>query len=144
MSNSLFVSDNETNISAAWPFNISITTTSQTSPLTQTTVEIFNSTNQLILLGERFRIWDNEASSLQMIIPDIAHAKTGYTGSAWPSVYNVAKWSFDVMKDEELWVLDHGMGHGAWIVSPMVGYDEEKWKIWWWNGELIQELERVD
>jgi hypothetical protein len=54
-------------------------------------VEIFNITNQLILLGEKYQMWDNEASSMQMIIPDIQHAKTGYPGSAWPSIYNVTR-----------------------------------------------------
>jgi len=60
-------------------------------------------------------MWDNEASRMQLIIPDIAHSKTGYAGSALPSVYNVAKWNFDIVRDEGIWVLGHGMGHGEWV-----------------------------
>jgi hypothetical protein len=79
---------------------------------------------------------------MQLLIPDIEHAETGYPGSAWPSAYNVAKWSFGVERNGGegerggMWVLEHGMGHGEWVVAPIVGYDEEKWRIYWWNGEF--------
>ena len=23
------------------------------------------------------------------------------------------------------------VGHGEWVVGPMVRYDEEKWRVWW-------------
>jgi hypothetical protein len=100
-------------------------------------VEITNTTNQLILLGEKYQMWDNEASSMQMIIPDTQHAKTGYPGNAWPSVYNVAKWMFNVTREGEgMWALRHGMEHGEWVVAPMFRYDEKKWRVYWWNGKL--------
>jgi hypothetical protein len=95
----------------------------------------------MILLGEKFHQWDNEASSMRMIIPDVAHAKTGYPGSAWPSVYNDVKWDFGVDREEGdgegRRVLRHGMEHGEWVAAPMVGYDEEKWRVYWWNGMLM-------
>jgi hypothetical protein len=68
---------------------------------------------------------------MQLIIPNIPHAKTRYAGRAWPSVCNVAKWSFDIMRDEVMWVLGHGWGMVSEWVGPMVRYDEEKWRVWW-------------
>ena len=78
---------------------------------------------------------------MRMIIPDIEHAKTGYPGSAWPSAYLVVVWDFGVERGEGetegRWWLRHGMGHGVWVAAPMVGYDEEKWRVYWWNGTLV-------
>jgi len=86
----------------------------------------------MILLGEKSHQWDNEASSMRMIIPDIGHAKTGYPGSAWPSAYAVVKWDFGMERGGEgRCVLKHGMGHGEWVAAPVVGYDEEKWRVYW-------------
>jgi hypothetical protein len=32
----------------------------------------------------------------------------------------------------EMWALRHGMECGEWVTAPMVGYDEEKWRVYWW------------
>lgn len=94
--------DSHTIWSTAWCFNVS------TSGLTlnSTPVEILNTTKQMILLGEKFRQWDNEASSMRMIIPDISHVKTVYPRGAWPSAYAVVKWDFG---------FDGKEGKGRWV-----------------------------
>jgi len=45
---------------------------------------------------------------------------------------------FDISKDEEtgMWMLNHGFDHGSWVTSPTSGYYEDRWRIYWWNGEL--------
>lgn len=44
------------------------------------------------------------------------------------------------MRDEGMWVLGHGWGMVSGWVGPMVRYDEAKWRVWWWKGELRPNL----
>ena len=115
-------------LSSAWTFDT-------TGQLNET--QMMNDTTQLIILGHRPHMWDPEPPSMQMSAIEKSHAQTGYPGTPWPSVYNAAKWQFDVVKDQgaKKWKMLHGYDHGSWRASPdMYLLKEDTWSIYWWSG----------
>jgi hypothetical protein len=101
--------------------------------------QLMNATTQLIILGTRGHMWDIDPPTMQMYAVDKAHAQTGYQGTPWPSAYNVAKWKFDIQKDDDgRWIMDSGIGHGEWMADPdQYHQKKDTWSILWWNSKLI-------
>jgi hypothetical protein len=117
-------------ISTAWTF-------STIGPLNGT--EFLNATTELITLGSRFHAWDPEPLSMHMFAANQTIAKTGYPGSAWPSVYIAARWGFGIQRDEDgRWIMGTGMEFGDWRAQPDTYlHKKDTWSIFWWSGKCL-------
>ncbi|KAH7317576.1 hypothetical protein BKA65DRAFT_556988 [Rhexocercosporidium sp. MPI-PUGE-AT-0058] len=139
-SSSLFIRDYDSPQGIPWTFNLNYSLPSQPNSF-----EMLDSSYGLMLLGSKFYAWDPEAPSMQMLAVDLAHVKTGYTGS-WPTLYTEQKYWYEVEKVGERWLLQHGRGHGLWIAQRGLQIccngqtDESWWGIWWWNGTATPEV----
>lgn len=133
----LFIRESSKSLSSStWTF-------STTGPLNET--QLKNATTQLIILGSRIHMWDLEASSMQMVAVDQAHAQTGYQGTPWPSAYNVANWKFDIQRSGNgRWMMGSGRGHGDWRAQPdQYRHKSEAWSLFWWNGKRHLQISNI-
>ncbi|KAH8672142.1 hypothetical protein BGZ60DRAFT_406620 [Tricladium varicosporioides] len=140
----LFASPSSPSISTAWAF---MSTPNLLTISNNSSIELTNITSQLIILGRKFYMWDPEPAMLQMVVEPLANAKTGFLGSAWPSVYISAVWGFPVFVREEgygqlkkRW-LGFKFDHGSWRAQKDTLYpNNDHWTVFWWNGTANAEV----